>query len=80
MLHIFHTDGASSVSSDEGGVCGVFGSSPGSLIREQAAAHHKVSGLIDGHPGGRPESGDRKSEPQSGLTRAVPQGQSIPHH
>lgn len=80
MVHIFHTDGASSVSSDEGGVRRVFGSNPGSLIRQQAAVHYKVSGLIDRHPGGWPESGDRKSEPQPGLTRTLPQGPGISNH
>lgn len=80
MVRISHPDGASSVSSDEGGVGGVSGSHPGPLIRRQAAAHHQVSGLTDRHPGGRPEPGNRKSGVQPVPTRLLPQGTGVPYH
>ena len=80
MVRISHPDGASSVSSDEGGVGGVSGSHPGPLIRRQAAAHHQVSGLTDRHPGGRPESGNRKSGLQPVPARPLPQGTGVPYH
>lgn len=78
--HFFRPDGAPSVSSDEGGVGRVSGSHPGPLIRQQAAAHHQISGFSDGHPGGWPEPGVSKSGVQPGPTRLLPQGPVIPHH
>lgn len=80
MVHISQPDGASSVGSDEGGVCRVSGSHPGPLVGRQAAAHHQVSGLADGHPGGRHEPGDGESGAQPGPTRPLPQGPGVPHH
>lgn len=78
MLHVLHPDGASSVSSDEGGVSGVSGSHPGPLIKQQA--HHQVSGLANRHPGERPEPGDGESGAQPGPARPLPQGPGVPHH
>lgn len=80
MVHVFHPDGASPVSSDEGGVSRVSGSNPGTVVRLQAAAHHQVSGLADGHPGGRLEPGDGESGAQPGPARPLPQGPGVPHH
>lgn len=79
-VHIFHPDGAPSLSSDEGGVSRVPRSNPGPLIRQQNAAHHQVSGFTDGHPGGRPESCSREPWAQPGIKRHVSQGPGIPHH
>lgn len=79
-VHIFHPDGAPSLSSDEGGVSRVPRSNPGPLIRQQTAAHHQVSGFTDGHPGGRPESCSREPWAQPGIKRPVSQGPGIPHH
>uniref|UniRef100_A0A096M534 Kinesin-like protein KIF21B n=1 Tax=Poecilia formosa TaxID=48698 RepID=A0A096M534_POEFO len=52
-LHLTHPDGASPLGPDEGGVGGVPRPHPGSLIKQQAAAHHQVPGVTHRHPGGR---------------------------
>ena len=75
----FPPDGASSVSSDEGGVSGVFGAHPGPLLEQQAPVHHQVSGLTDGHPGGRPVPRVSESGSQPRPTRPLPQGAGHPH-
>lgn len=80
MVHIFHTDGASSVGSDEGGVCRVSGSLAGPVVRQQAAVHHQVSGLADGHSGGWSEPGDREPRVEPLPAGLLPQGPGVPHH
>lgn len=80
MIHIFHPGGASSVGPDEGGVSRVPRSGPGPVVRQQTAAHHQVSGLADGHPGGRPESHSRKSGVKFAPAGPLFQGPRVPHH
>lgn len=77
---MFRPDGAPAVGSDEGGVGGVSGSHPGPVVSREAAAHHQVSGLADGHQGGRPEPGDDEPGTQPGPARPLPQGPGVTHH